>query len=1132
MPFPNKLQDLDHRAFRYYFEQIRADFCSGRIIRTWNECGSVMASGSETPTTARKKPLFGSIMNPDSNDNGKRVKLYKIVANLASYIMSVDVLENEKSVKEVIKNLDNYVPKDTYASSTSKFMGSGKLKSVIESVINNYLDRKLPASNLKLFFLCELERSFPNYFEESYRASFEDGSSSVSVFLIFRPPFKDTNSPFEEKEPTLVMMEEMNGKKIGQEHHVCLIEELCNISVRRDDQTGLEISRKNGIPIYFTMNSQADSLSFLSLMSGYYRLCEKWSFVLSNLIIYPHLQFNLAHNVHGPVTTEFVTEKFQCKAKGKAGTYLLRQSCEEFDRYHLHYLESGNSKVPEILTIDKMKSGKLFKLHLKEGDMTFETLRDIIKYLKEPTSDGSKIQNHPCIRDCLHPSEFDKATTLLLCRSIAKLRADMLGEGGEISEPKLLIPFKHLSRFENEKLEGKFTKVWRGLWHKKKNIKEEVAIKQLNENYQNQKLADFSHTNYNVSMWNDSTLVTAFGICLNTHTSPMALVMEYFSLGTLDKYLRYHPLQDVDLVEACASLARALWYLEENDNIRHGHIRCKNVFVAYHDSTSFKVKLGDPSVSDSYEPSDVHWLPLELLLHPKPSPSQCTIKGDVWALGTTYWQIFSHGDTPLPDMDPDVAKWKYIRGERLDRPILIKGYLGQLYEVMRDCWNPNPDLRKDPQSIMRDTNQLLYRVFNTRHVHSYMTVEDGDTSSVSSSSTATTITIQNQMRNGSQDLNSEDTLLTNLDSSCTPSKAASINGTSSSNYSRLTSQNMVPTYNEMMTKFREQQGEMISAVGNLMSDELFSNSDSSEPLLSSSRPGSSLEGSLFQTDMSQFTSQTSLASYSTLYSMSSIYQLSSESQLELNMEFPLGEGNFGVVYKGVMSRSNDEWDQVAVKKLKESSLSEAAEEMRRELDIMMGLSHDNVVRIKGVLHDEMIIIMEYLREGSLDRYLNVHRDTVDLPQLLTYAGNIIEGMKYLGQQGIIHRDLAARNILVANEEVVKISDFGLARTVDNDHYVMSSNTNIPVKWLALECLTHKLFTFASDVWSFGITLWEMFTYGSTPFLNGCENFFKVGSKIYFTVHPYCAAFIQFQFHVVNFNLIAYFNDINSLYLIL
>ncbi len=102
-------------------------------------------------------------------------------------------------------------------------------------------------------------------------------------------------------------------------------------------------------------------------------------------------------------------------------------------------------------------------------------------------------------------------------------------------------------------------------------------------------------------------------------------------------------------------------------------------------------------------------------------------------------------------------------------------------------------------------------------------------------------------------------------------------------------------------------------------------------------------------------------------------------------------------------------------------------------------------------------------------------------------------MEYLGSKHIVHRDLAARNILVASEEIVKISDFGLARTADQGNYVMSTNTNIPVKWLALESLTHKLYSTASDVWGFGVTLWEMFSFGASPDLVGCEGFFRAGA---------------------------------------
>lgn len=143
----------------------------------------------------------------------------------------------------------------------------------------------------------------------------------------------------------------------------------------------------------------------------------------------------------------------------------------------------------------------------------------------------------------------------------------------------------------------------------------------------------------------------------------------------------------------------------------------------------------------------VHWLPLELLLTENPSPSQCTFKGDVWALATTYWQIFSFGIKPLMGVDPKLvvavlysfsiftcnfshfsrhARDQYICGDRLDRPQLLKkSQLYPIYEIMQQCWNPNSDLRMEPQAIMRDMNQLLYRVFNSKRVmHNYVSIDD------------------------------------------------------------------------------------------------------------------------------------------------------------------------------------------------------------------------------------------------------------------------------------------------------------------------------------------------------------------------------------------------------------------------
>ena len=193
---------------------------------------------------------------------------------------------------------------------------------------------------------------------------------------------------------------------------------------------------------------------------------------------------------------------------------------------------------------------------------------------------------------------------------------------------------------------------------------------------------------------------------------------------------------------------------------------------------------------------------------------------------------------------------------------------------------------------------------------------------------------------------------------------------------------------------------------------------SNSPLICDS--GGSRSGSIFNTDMSALTCQTSLDWGSVggagNYSMASIYQLD-DSHVEYNKEFPLGEGNFGVVYKGVRTKSDGDWEEVAIKEIKETDTmsSQAHDDMEREVNLMKKLSHENIVKIRGVLADgaNTIIVMEFIREGSLDRYLVVNKLNIDYPkQLFVYAQNIVDGMEYLGQNNIIHRDLAARNILV------------------------------------------------------------------------------------------------------------------------
>ncbi|NWY09465.1 JAK1 kinase, partial [Aphelocoma coerulescens] len=197
----------------------------------------------------------------------------------------------------------------------------------------------------------------------------------------------------------------------------------------------------------------------------------------------------------------------------------------------------------------------------------------------------------------------------------------------------------------------------------------------------------------------------------------------------------------------------------------------------------------------------------------------------------------------------------------------------------------------------------------------------------------------------------------------------------------------------------------------------------------------------------------------------------------------LGEGHFGKVE---LCRYDPEGDntgeQVAVKSLKPESGGNHVADLKKEIEILRNLYHDNIVKYKGICTEDggsgIKLIMEFLPSGSLKEYLPRNKNKINLKQLLRYAVQICKGMDYLGSCQYVHRDLAARNVLVESENRVKIGDFGLTKAIETDkeYYTVKDDRDSPVFWYAPECLLQSKFYIASDVWSFGVTLYELLTY--------------------------------------------------------
>ncbi|XP_006782259.1 fibroblast growth factor receptor 1-A-like isoform X2 [Neolamprologus brichardi] len=224
----------------------------------------------------------------------------------------------------------------------------------------------------------------------------------------------------------------------------------------------------------------------------------------------------------------------------------------------------------------------------------------------------------------------------------------------------------------------------------------------------------------------------------------------------------------------------------------------------------------------------------------------------------------------------------------------------------------------------------------------------------------------------------------------------------------------------------------------------------------------------------------------------------------LTLGKPLGEGCFGQVILaeaiGIDKNKPTRVTKVAVKMLKADATEKDLSDLISEMEMMKMIGkHKNIINLVGACTQDgpLYVVVEYAAQGNLREYLRARRPvgaeywsgsrqaplgSLEVRELVSAAYQVARGMAYLASKKCIHRDLAARNVLVTEDSVMKIADFGLARDIHHiDYYKKTTNGRLPVKWMAPEALFDRIYTHQSDVWSFGVLLWEIFTLGGSPY---------------------------------------------------
>ena len=396
-------------------------------------------------------------------------------------------------------------------------------------------------------FLAMVEDHHRSYWSEQFEAKKCAAPKRVGE-QILSPCRLYVVPPSSDREPVIELLHEKDLRV----ERACAVTALCCISTGEDGTT-IQLIRKDGVPLYLAFDEKSTCHSFLTLVSTYYRLCDKWTFKISEEIKYPILDFLLKYSIHGPVDCQFVAMKFETSAKSSPkykmpGAYLIRQCDLVANRYFIHFIDNFGGR--NVLTIDHKDSN----YYVREMNKNFPSIPSVLK------------STDPPLIHCLRCSDFDKVEGLLLCSNKTE-------EKKKTVVNNRIIMFDEL-KLKQTKFRGRFTDTFVGQWTRGPDDEiVPVAVERIRPQFK-EVSDEFLQMAHSALRCQDATIRTIYGITLPTSNETAALIKEYFELGPLDKFLQQNRtwIDCVDLLDAGTGLARALWFLE-SQNIIHGNIR-------------------------------------------------------------------------------------------------------------------------------------------------------------------------------------------------------------------------------------------------------------------------------------------------------------------------------------------------------------------------------------------------------------------------------------------------------------------------------------------------------------------------------------------------------------------------------